>query len=233
MENSSIIRIETDEEKRLQQKLLELKQLKSEALDKELILQQILADLEEFRRDYDLRITLRQKELDAIHQMIEDFMLTKSSQSVTTEIRAVYRRLAKLIHPDLGSNPDEMEARRDLMSQANRAFEDGDIETLKSMLIGIECQADSNCNGLLASRIEFIRLQISDTRKRLAQVSIEIARTTQSELYQLMSRQHRCLQVGKDYLSEIAIQLEAEIEDARSRLNAITSREDQSDGHSD
>lgn len=220
--DSSIVRIESSEEIELKQKLLELQSLKQELQGQEARLISITKELDSFNRIYEELVACKQQDLQRIQCQI-DAILSQSKPSLQdSEIRIVYRKLAKLIHPDLAATPEEMETRKDLMTQANSAFDEGDIETLKGMLLMIECESEASGQALLKTKIEFIKSEISKNRRKLSQTTIQIMRKTQAEIYKTMAFHKQQKEYGKDHLSELSCQLDLEIKNAEARLRSIS-----------
>jgi hypothetical protein len=224
--SSSIVRSESQEERELRLKLLELKAIKDEILQKEAELLAIVRDLNLFKESYDTMVSRKREELQRIEKLIDDALSESQANPINSEIRSVYRQLAKLIHPDLCSNTEEQEIRRDLMLQANQAFDEGDIETLKSMLSKLEGQHGESGQCLIKTRLELVLSQISESRKRLSQTTIKILRTTQSELYKTMVLHDKYMESGRDHLAELSQQLDIEICQAENRLRNVLQKHD-------
>ena len=222
----SIVRSENQDEKELRLRLLELEAIKEEACQKEAELSLMMTNLSSFRDSYDILVTRKKEELQKFQQLIEDALNKPPASQANSEIRSVYRQLAKLIHPDLSSNANEAESRRDLMLQANQALDEGDIETLRSMLSSLQGHPDGISRTLVRTRLELVKSQISLTRKRLTQATVGIMRTTQNEMYKVMLFHNQCAETGVDHLAELSHQLDIEIAQAQSRLKTILQRED-------
>jgi len=219
--DGSLVRIESDEEKELSGKSAELARLKNELAEHETRLRHLTQKLDSFKEEYDKRIGSRVEILRQLEEQIKSHAILTNSSSTDSEIRRLYRSLAKSIHPDLGGSQEEIEARKSLMIEANRALKEGDFEALKTMHEYINANSTPNGNSLLCTRLEIIRLQISKFRKRIAQISLELARATQTDLYKSMSYHTSCMDSGRDHLAEVAEQLDIEIEDARMRLSRL------------
>lgn len=220
--DSSIVRIESNEEIELKQKLLELQSLKQELQEQEARLISIAKELDSFHRIYEELVTRKQQDLQRIQSQIDAILNQSEPSPQDSEIRIVYRKLAKLIHPDLGATPEEMETRKDLMAQANSAFNEGDIETLNGILSMIECESDRSGKVLLRTRIELIKSEISKNRRKLSQATIQIMRKTQTEIYKTMTLHKQQMELGKDHLAELSHQLDLEIQNAQARLRSIS-----------
>ena len=127
----------TPEQEELEKKKAELATLKTELAEKELHLATFQAELKVFEKEYMRVIGVRYTELDRIEAQIEEYLaLLESTQDFkpSPELKKLYREVAKKIHPDLATDEDERQRRQNLMSKANIAYENGNIEKLKSIL---------------------------------------------------------------------------------------------------
>ena len=140
------------------------------------------------------------------------------------ELKKLYRKLAKRIHPDLANDEKERERRHEMMAAANRAYEDGDIDRLQKILSEWETSPESVIGEDLASQLERVNRKIEIIRARLDAIRIEIVEHSQSDLYKLKSKVEKADAVGKDILSEMAARVRDDIKAARKRLDQINRR---------
>ncbi|MGQ9555648.1 MAG: exonuclease domain-containing protein [Anaerolineae bacterium] len=71
------------------------------------------------------------------HDALEDARMTARllrHMARDAELKALYREVAKLVHPDLATDQVERERRTRVMAEANAAYERGDVETLRRIL---------------------------------------------------------------------------------------------------
>ncbi|HEX2948220.1 MAG TPA: molecular chaperone DnaJ [Armatimonadota bacterium] len=139
----------------------------------------------------------------------------------TDHIKKLYREIAKSLHPDLTTDPDERVRRQAIMSQANDAYQHGDEARLESILLEWEHSPDSvQGEGPAMELIRVIRkiAQINDRHQILEQ---ETAKLQQSELFELKKMVDVAQKHGKDVLASIAAQLDATITEERERLESI------------
>ncbi|MEH1924574.1 hypothetical protein [Nostoc sp.] len=126
-----LVRRLTPEEEELQKKQAELSSLESELAQNELDLATLHAELSTLERKYQQIIGVRYAELDRIEaQIIEYMAYLESSKNFqpSDNLKQLYRKVAKCIHPDLSTDETEKLHRQKLMAEANKAYEEGDEE---------------------------------------------------------------------------------------------------------
>jgi hypothetical protein len=107
------------------------------------------------------------------------------------ELRERYRALARLIHPDLVSDPEARAHRENIMRLANEAFEAGDLAQIERLL-EIWARADTSDDALpsLASRHKLLaqrRSEYDELRRHL----IELERSDLGKLVRADARKRR------------------------------------------
>ncbi len=136
----------------------------------------------------------------------------------TPEMKRLYRDVAKRIHPDLTSDRDDRAKRQQLMADANRAYEEGDEARLAKILNEYECSPEAvKGEGPGAELVRVIR-RLSQARGRVAEIEAELQQMARSDLYQLKERVSEAEKYGRDVLKEMTEKVDAQIEQARDRL---------------
>lgn len=136
----------------------------------------------------------------------------------TTEMKRLYRDVAKRIHPDLTSDREDRAKRQVLMAEANEAYQKGDEARLSKILHEYECSPEAvQGEGPGAELIRVIR-RISQARGRLAEIEAELQEILRSDLHQLKSRVDEAQRHGRDVLKEMVGKVEEQIAQARQRL---------------
>ncbi len=138
------------------------------------------------------------------------------------ELKALFREAAKRIHPDLARDSVDQERRTRCMAEANRAYQAGDAEGLKRILVEFEDGADSvHGEGTGAELVRAIR-QISQARNRLAAIEAELAALQTSEIGLLRKDAESAERNGRDLLAELANTVRQQIEVARKELERLS-----------
>ncbi|MDE3108320.1 MAG: hypothetical protein KGL02_00120 [Acidobacteriota bacterium] len=133
-------------------------------------------------------------------------------------MKRLYRDVAKRIHPDLTSDRDDRLKRQQLMAEANQAYEQADETRLTQILAQYECSPESvKGEGPGAELVRVIR-RLSQARGRLAEIEAELQQLVRSDLYELKERVGEAEKYGRDVLKEMTQKVEAQIAQARSRI---------------
>ena len=100
-------------------------------------------------------------------------------------LKKLFRRVAKKIHPDLASSAAERERRHDLMAKLNQAYDGMDEETIRSILL--EWEVEEPVHGKLELGEQLVRVlsQVAQVRKRLLAISNELEDLKLTEMFQL------------------------------------------------
>jgi hypothetical protein len=134
------------------------------------------------------------------------------------QLRDLYRKVAKALHPDLATDPDEIKRRQRFMAQANQAYKDGDEARLRQILREWESAPESvKGDGPGAELVRTIR-KIARVEERLAQIEIEIKELEETDLFRLRAKASAVQEDGRDLLAKMASELESKIAEARERL---------------
>jgi hypothetical protein len=136
----------------------------------------------------------------------------------TPEMKRLYRDVAKRIHPDLTSDRDDRAKRQQLMAEANQAYEQGDETQLAKILNKYECSPEAvKGEGPGAELVRVIR-RLSQARGRLAEIEAELQQMVRSDLCELKERVGEAEKYGRDVLKEMTEKVDAQIAQARERL---------------
>lgn len=142
------------------------------------------------------------------------------------EIKNLYRKVAKTIHPDLAVNEAERAFRTALMARANAAYKNGDKQALERILYEWDHrdekaffrEEESKDSNQLERKIAQIKI-------RLKEIETKIAELKRSDLYQLMLRVERADREGRDLLGDMAKDLSAQILEAKKLLDGLKQQE--------
>ena len=107
------------------------------------------------------------------------------------------------------------------MSEANRAYEMGDVAWLRRILEEYETSPETvKGDGTGADLVRVIR-KITQVKRRLSEINQEVQRVSDSEIAKLRAKSEQYLQRGHDLLAEMAENVERQIAAARQELNAL------------
>ena len=138
------------------------------------------------------------------------------------ELKSLYREVAKRVHPDLSTDPEDRKTRQRLMAEANRAYERGDLEWLKRILEEYEsCPEAVQGEGVGAELVRVIR-KITQVKRRLSEIEPEVQQLVSSDLAKLKAKAEEYGRQGRDLLQEMTQQVESQIAAARGRLSKVS-----------
>ncbi|HEY0321248.1 MAG TPA: hypothetical protein VGC66_09860 [Pyrinomonadaceae bacterium] len=132
-------------------------------------------------------------------------------------MRKLFWAVAKMFHPDHASDEREARARHTVMAEASRAYREGDVESLHTLL-GDEqlqslCAVGGNDAGAFDPEARLLGLEIE-----LRTAEFGIKRIRQDGLYRTMLKVEEEALEGRDALTQMAEQINRQIMKARHRL---------------
>ncbi len=136
----------------------------------------------------------------------------------TNDLRTLYRRLAKLVHPDLATNEHERERRHRIMAEANRAYARGDEARLRALLDEWQLSPESVSGDGIGQDLVRILRRIYQLERRLSTIDAEIEQVKRSDLFAMKERVDAASEVGQDLLAQMAAQLRTEADNLRHAL---------------
>lgn len=142
-------------------------------------------------------------------------------QQLTSDIKQAYRRAARLMHPDRATTEAERQRRTDLMSQVNRAYENGDQRAIERLIEEYGQDPEAIAGDDIGSRIVKAIRRIAQLRRRLDEARHELEVLQQSELFQLRQGIEDGEASGGDPLNDLAQQLVWELAERKARLEML------------
>ncbi|NWJ46052.1 MAG: hypothetical protein HXX08_09260 [Chloroflexi bacterium] len=143
------------------------------------------------------------------------------------DIKQLYRKAAKLIHPDLADNESEREKRTRLMAEVNRCYAEGNAAGLQQILEHWQDSAESVPGAVTKAELERILRKIAHVKNRIAEIETTLSQLKESEIYTLKLQSEAAKAEGIDLLQVMAEQLSVEIEQARIQLTQLQEAEDE------
>jgi hypothetical protein len=140
---------------------------------------------------------------------------------VKITLRKLFWSVARMFHPDHASDEGEARRRHSIMAEASRAYREGDLESLHTLLGDEELR--SYCASAQVDEDEEDKAaRLLSLREELRTVEYGIKRIRQDGLYRLkLSTDQEALQ-GRDALAAQAAQLDRQISKARRRLEHLS-----------
>ena len=139
----------------------------------------------------------------------------------SSEIKTLYRTIARRLHPDLAPTDDERERRHEWMAKINDAYQCQDSAALRDLLSSWEASPDSvQGTGVASNLVRAIR-QIAQAQRRIESVQREIDEIKVGKLYTLIENGNARRDAGGNLLEEMATLLDSRIGTARQELEAL------------
>jgi hypothetical protein len=140
------------------------------------------------------------------------------------DLKALFREVAKRIHPDRARNAHDELHRNHLMSQANAAFLRDDADLLQRMLNGYDPSTDSGDDLTTAAQLVRLTEQIAQSKQDILDLDAEIEALSHSEMADLRDRTTRAATHGRDLLAELAARVKGSIGIAMRRYELDRAR---------
>jgi hypothetical protein len=132
-------------------------------------------------------------------------------------LRKLFWSVARLFHPDHAADEEEARRRHRIMAEASRAYRDGDVESLSTLLDDEQLQ--SFCASAGRDEVpEDAAARLVYLKEELITIEFGIKRLKQDRLYHLMRSTAEEARRGRDALAEQAATLTRKIAKARNRL---------------
>ena len=138
----------------------------------------------------------------------------------TKELKDLYRKVAKKVHPDMG-NGEMLEERTALMAEANEAYKNGDMDALQLILNESAYLTKEKESNYLEKKISRVKQKILIIGKRIDQIELEMIGLKASGLYSLMSNFQIAANDGINYLETMLIEIREKISQRQGVLDAL------------
>lgn len=122
---------------------------------------------------------------------------------ITPETKQAFRQAAKLMHPDRATSDAERKRRNEMMAKVNRAYENGDLETIKKLIVEFGQDPEAIQGDDIGSRLIKLYRRIAQLRLRLSEIEKELAELRKHELYELMVTIKEAEAMGGDPLGDL------------------------------
>jgi hypothetical protein len=138
-------------------------------------------------------------------------------------VRALFRDVARLIHPDLADDERTRDRRHALMVEANRAYKLRDAEQLRRILEQWERSPEAvQGTDAAAMRLRLER-RLVQIEEDLALCARDLAALEESQLYRLKAVVDEAAAKGNDLIADMVRRLKRDILAATNRLDAMRS----------
>ncbi len=143
----------------------------------------------------------------------------------TEAIKNLYRKVAKTIHPDLAMDEAERRFRTDLMARANAAYKKGDKQALEQILYEWEHRDEMAFSREEAKETDRMERMIAQVKHRIKEIEAKLIELKKSDLHKLMLKVEQAEWEGRDFLAEMAKDLQRQVDGAEYLLNNLRQQE--------
>ncbi len=140
-----------------------------------------------------------------------------AASPVKLTLRKLFWSVAKAFHPDYAADAGEARRRHTVMAEASRAYREGDVESLHTLL-GDETLQSYCATAHTDADEEDLGACLVRLKEELRTVEFGLKRLTQDGLYRTMLTVDEAHARGRDALADMAERIQRQIVKARHRL---------------
>lgn len=183
-----------------------------------------LSDLERAIKEAEDRLLGLETEEAASEETESDFYGSKEEANVPVRkaLRKLFWSVAKMFHPDHASDEREARRRHTVMAEANRAYREGDLESLNTLLGDEGLQSFCASVGGEQHEEEDLSARLLTLELEIRTIEFGIKRIHQDALYKVKLKVEEEESEGRDALAQMAASLDRKIAKARRRLEHLS-----------
>jgi chromosome segregation ATPase len=136
-------------------------------------------------------------------------------------LKALFREVAKRIHPDFARDEGEQKHFTLLMARANQAYRRGDAETLQRLMDDYREVAGALAGDSAAAELLRVMRQIQHAERDIAALDVERRVLLESEIAQLHLDAEEAVREHRDLLTELATKVREQIAEAKRRFEFV------------
>ncbi len=140
----------------------------------------------------------------------------KLNQAEKTELKQLYRQLARRFHPDLAPNETDRAYRTELMMAINAAYAAADLAQLRQLAQEPDTISQVDYSQQDEKLFTLLQQELARVRRRLAEIEQELAALAQHQSAKYMRQAERATAAGRDWFAEMEMQLRESV--ARRRM---------------
>lgn len=141
-------------------------------------------------------------------------------EDAKTELKAIFRELAKKFHPDLVMDPEVKQRRESIMSQVNQAYAANDLRALKRILEKPDV-VKGEPERTRDEKIVHMRKEILRLDEVISELKQELSDLVNSATVKLMLDVSMARKAGRNLLAEMAENYRAEISQIEAELSRL------------
>lgn len=165
------------------------------------------------------RVTRERAEASAKAANIEDIPSAVEAFQSTEELKELYRKISKKVHPDLAMDDTDRGYRNKVMVEVNKAYSEGDVEKLNQILREWDTSPEAIEGEDVGSRLIRTIRMIARIRDRITAIEREMTELMTSDIYELKEKVDAAFDEGRDFIMDLATRLDEEIERAQNSFD--------------
>jgi hypothetical protein len=139
----------------------------------------------------------------------------------STDLKKMFRNLAKTLHPDLAIDEPARWRRHSLMAEANRAYAERDEDRLRLILHTWERSPEAIVGDDAGSEAERLRRRTAELEARLVAIEREFADLRDSAIGRLKIKIDEARAKGWDLMAEMVAEVKRDVGRARARIASL------------
>ena len=180
-----------------------------------------LGEVERSIKEAEARLFDLEMETDAEESAASNDVPPSTVASGKSAMRKLFWSVARLFHPDHAADEREASRRHAVMAEASRAYQEGDVESLHTLLGDEQLQFFCTTQGAADEGEEDLASQFLRLKGELNTVEFGIKRIRQDGLYRLKLKVDEDAREGRDALTLMAENIDRQIVKARRRLEHL------------
>lgn len=145
----------------------------------------------------------------------------EGARAVDSDLRDLYRRAAKVAHPDTASSDRERERRTRIMAAINEAYGRGDADAIQRILDGEDARPEAIEGDDIGSRLIRAVRKLAQIRARLTEIGELQAALEADNMWKLFAQCRTAWATGEDPLAEDEASVRTRIASAYAQLAAL------------
>lgn len=139
-----------------------------------------------------------------------------------TTLRTLFWSVARLFHPDHAADEEEARRRHTVMAEASRAYREGDVESLHTLLGDEDLQSYCATAKEEVDDPEDLAARVANLKEELRTVEFGLTRIRRDGMYRLKLKTDEEARQGRDALADMAERTRRQIVKARRRLEHLS-----------
>lgn len=145
---------------------------------------------------------------------------TPLSDEEEGELKALYRKLAKIYHPDLAGSEEERAEHQKIMAEINNAYAEKNLERLRALERAAK-EKEARKDETISEKLVRLIRQSYDLDEIVENLLKELREVKEGPTFKLKEGVEKGAAEGRDVLGEIEEGLQGKVEDRGAELNSL------------